>query len=187
MPVSAVHTFIDPDMYFSGIRNLQIDAVITNRGEFRAESTRIDLHRLWMHRLYESLPRIMRVTPSGKRSLILFATKLGQPTMQVSGIETSQDQFAVFGFHWPYYLRSSAACGWGTMSLTPEDLAAASEAIIGRPLTPPSFPRSTSPPAPVASRLLRLHEAAGHLARTAPDILAKAEVAQAIEGACSKP
>ncbi len=183
MPASATRTFTDPDSYFAGIRNLQIDGVITKRGEFRAESTRIDLHRLWMHRIDESLPRIMRITPSGKRSLILFATNLYQPAMQVSGIEASQSQIAMFGLDWPYYLRSSAACGWGTMSLTPEDLAAASAAIIGRPLTPPSFPRWTSPPAPAASRLLRLHEAAGHLAKTAPDILAKAEVARAMEEA----
>jgi hypothetical protein len=65
--------------------DLQIDGVITKRGEFRAESTRIDLHRL--HRLDESLPRIMRIKPSGNRSLILFATDPHQPTMQVSGIE----------------------------------------------------------------------------------------------------
>jgi AraC-like DNA-binding protein len=165
------------------IRNLQIDEVITKRGEFRAESTRIDLHRLWMHRFDESLPRIMRITPSGKRSLILFATDPYQPEMQVNGIEASHDQIAMFGLDWPYYLRSSAACGWGTMSLTPEDLAAASEVIIGRPLMPPSFPRWTNPPASVASRLLQLHEAAGHLAKTAPDILAKPEVARAIEEA----
>ena len=183
MPSSATRTFTDSEMYFAGIRNLQIDGVITKRGEFRAESTRIDLHRLWMHRLDESLPRIMRVTPSGQRSLILFATDPHQPTMQVNGIDTSRHQLAMFGLDRPYYLRSSATCGWGTMSLTPEDLAAASEAIIGRPVTPPSFPRSISPPAPVASRLLRLHEAAGHLAKTAPDILAKPEVARAIEEA----
>jgi AraC-like DNA-binding protein len=183
MPSSAIRTFIDPDMYFAGIRNLHIDGVITRRGEFRAESTRIDLHRLWMHRIDESLPRIMRITPSGKRSLILFATNPHQPEMQVSGIEASQDQIAMFGLDWPYYLRSFAACGWGTMSLTPVDLAAISEAIIGRPLMPPSFPRWTKPPAPVVSRLLRLHEAAGHLAKTAPDILAKPEVARAIEEA----
>jgi AraC-like DNA-binding protein len=183
MPSSATRTFTDPEMYFAGIRNLQIDGVITKRGEFRAESTRIDLHRLWMHRLDESLPRIMRVTPSGQRSLILFATDPYQPTMQVNGIETSRHQLAMFGLDRPYYLRSSATCGWGTMSLTPVDLAAASEAIIGRPVTPPSFPRSISPPASVASRLLRLHEAAGHLAKTAPDILAKPEVARAIEEA----
>ncbi len=183
MPSSANRTFSDPDTYFSGIRNLQIDGVITKRGAFRAESTRIDLHRLWMHRFEESLPRIMRITPSGKRSVILFATNSDQLKMRVSGIETSPNQIAVIGSHGPYYLRSSAACGWGTMSLASEDLAAVSEALIGRPLTLPSSPQWTSPPAPVASRLLQLHEAAGHLAETAPDILAKPEVARAIEEA----
>ena len=148
-----------------------------------ASPSRSDLHRLWMHRFDERLPRIMRITPSGKRSLILFATHPYQPNIQVSGIETCQDQIAMFGLDRPYYLRSSAACGWATMSLTPEDLGTVSEAIIGRPLTPPSFPRWTRPPAPVASRLLQLHEAAGHLAKTAPDILAKPEVARAIEEA----
>src|SRR5512133_3472060 len=126
MPSSATRTFTDPDTYFAGIRNLQIDGVVTKRGEFRAEATRIDLHRLWMHRIDERLPRIMRITPSGERSLILFATSPHQPEMQVSGIEASQDQIAMFGLDWPYDLRSSAACGWATMSLTPGDLAAVS-------------------------------------------------------------
>ena len=115
MPSSAIRTFTDPDMYFAGIRNLQIDGVIAKRGEFRAASTRIDLHRLWMHCSDESLLRIMRITPSGNRSLILFATDPHQRTMQVSGIETSQDQIAMFGLDRPYYLRSSASCGWGTI------------------------------------------------------------------------
>jgi hypothetical protein len=183
MPSSATRTFTEPDMYFAGIRNLQIDGVITKRSDFRAESTRIDLHRLWMHRFDERLPRIMRITPSGRRLVILFATNSNQPKMQVSGIERSQNKITVIGSHAPYYLRSSAGCGWGTMSLTPEDLAAVSEPIIGRRLMLPLFPRWTSPPAPVASRLLQLHEAAGHLAKPAPDILAKPEVARAIEEA----
>jgi AraC-like DNA-binding protein len=183
MPSSATWTFTDPDTYFAGIRNLQIDGVVTKRGDFRVGSTRIDLHRLWMHRFDENLPRIMRITPSGKRVVILFATQPRQAEMQVSGIETPQDQIAVIGSHGPYYLRSSAASRWGTMSLKSEDLAAVSEAIVGHPVTPPSFPQWTRPPAPVVSRLLQLHEAAGHLAETAPDILAKPQVAQAIEEA----
>jgi AraC-like DNA-binding protein len=125
----------------------------------------------------------MKITPSGKRVLLLFATDRNRPAMHVSGTEMPQDQFAVFGLHWPYYLRSSAGCGWGTMSLTPEDLAAASEVIIGRPLAPPSFPVFTIPPGSVASRLSHLHEATGHLARTVPDVLAKPEVSRAIEEA----
>ena len=183
MPSSAVRTFTDPDAYFAGIRNLSINGLVTDRGNFRAETTLIDLHRLQMGRFDEDLPRIMRITPSGARSLILFATNSAQPPMLANGIDTSQDQIAMFGMHWPYYLRSSAASGWGTMSLMPEDLAAAGKAISGRELTPPSFMLPIKPPMPSLSRLLQLHEATGHVAKTAPDILAKPEVARAIEEA----
>jgi AraC-like DNA-binding protein len=183
MPSSSVRTVTDPDAYFAGIRNLQVEGVLTRRGQFRAEATRIDLHRLWMYRSGESLSRIMKITPSGRRALLFFPTDPDQPAMQSNGIETSQNQIVMFGLRWAYYLRSSAACRWGTMSLTPEDLAAIGEAIIGRELVPPAFPHRIRPPAPALSRLLKLHEAAGHLAKTAPDILAKPEVARAMEQA----
>ena len=74
MPSIAVRTFTDPVEYFTGIRDLQIVGIVQRRGEFRAESTRIDLHRLWMHRFDEDLPRIMKVTPSGTRAVVIFAT-----------------------------------------------------------------------------------------------------------------
>ena len=183
MPHSTVRIFTDPDAYFAGIRNLLIDGVVSERGKFRTEATLIDLHRLQMGRFVEELPRIMRVTPSGARSLILFATGSTHPAMLANGIDTSQDQIAMFGVQWPYYLRSSAASEWGTMSLMPEDLAAAGKAITGRELTPPSLMLPIRPPIPWLSRLVQLHEATGHLAKTAPDILAKSEVARAIEEA----
>ena len=70
------------------------------------------------------------------------------------------------------------------MSLMPEDLAAAGTAIIGRELMPPRLMLAIRrPPIPSLSRLLQLHEATGHLAKNAPDILAKHEVARAIEEA----
>ena len=67
------------------------------------------------------------------------------------------------------------------MSLTREDLAAAGETIIGRELAPPTFAHSVTPPLAALSQLRKLHDAAGHLAKTAPDILAKPEVARAME------
>jgi len=182
MPSSAVRTFTDPDEYFAGIRNLQIEGVVA-RGEFRAELTRIDLHRLFMCRFDENLSRVMKVTPSGKRAGIVFATDPGGPAMLTNGIEISNREIARVGLDWEWYLRSSAPCEWGTMSLAPEDLAAAGEAIIGRELVPATFARSLAPPAHALSRLRTLHEAAGHLAKTTPDILAKPEVARAIEQA----
>ena len=69
------------------------------------------------------------------------------------------------------------------MSLAPVDLAAASEAIIGRQLVLAIFAHSLTPRAPLLSRLRKLHEAADHLANTAPDILANPEVARAMEQA----
>jgi AraC-like DNA-binding protein len=183
MPSSAVRTFTDPDEYFAGIRNLQIEGLVLQRGEFRAESTRIDLHRLFLCRFDENLPRIMKVSPSGGRAGILFAVNPGQPAMQINGIEIADGQISRTGLDWEWYLLSSAPCRWGSMSLTPEDLAAVSEAIIGLELVPATFARSLMPPARRLSRLRKLHEAAGHLAKTAPDILAKPEVARAIEQA----
>jgi hypothetical protein len=69
------------------------------------------------------------------------------------------------------------------MSLAPEDLAAASEAIIGRELMPATFAHILALSAPLLLRLRKLHEAADHLANTAPDILASPEVARAMEQA----
>ena len=183
MPSSAVHTFADPEMYFAGIRNLQIDGVITKSGEFRAESTHIDLHRLLMYRSDESLPRIMKVVPSGMRTGIVFATDPGEPSMLINGVEIADGQISRNGPDWEWYLRSSSPCRWGSVSLMPEDLAAASKAIIGHELAPASFARSLTPPTAALSRLRKLHEAADHLAKTAPDILAKPEVARAMETA----
>jgi len=100
MPSSVVRTFTDPDAYFAGIRNLQIEGVVLRRGEFHAESTRVDLHRLWMHRFDEALPRIMRVTPSGRRAGIVFASALGQPAMQINGIAIADDQISRTGVDW---------------------------------------------------------------------------------------
>jgi AraC-like DNA-binding protein len=183
MPSSAVRIFADPDAYFAGIRNLQIDGLVMRRGEFNAESTRIDLHRLWMYRFDEDLPRIMKVTPSGMRAGILFAIDPEQPPMHANGVETSQNQIAKFGLDQDWYLRSSAPCKWGTMSLAREDLAAAGETISGIELVGPTFVGSVTPPVNALSRLRKLHEAASHLAKTAPDILTKPEVARAIEQA----
>ena len=91
---SAVRTFTDPDAYFAGIRNLQIVSLVQRRGEFRAKSTRIDLHRLFMYRADENLPRIMKISPSGRRAGIIFATAPGQPAMQINGIEIADDQIS---------------------------------------------------------------------------------------------
>jgi AraC-like DNA-binding protein len=181
MPDSAVVTFADPDAYHANIRRAQVEGVVTARGEYRTELTRIDLHRLWVISAEESLPRVLNVTPSEDRARIIFATDQRQPEMHVGGLELSTDQIIVLGVVSTDHHRSSAPCRWSAMSLIPEDLAAAGQAILGRELTLPSSTHRIRPPPTPLARLSSLHDAADHLAKTAPDILARPEVARALE------
>jgi hypothetical protein len=57
MPSSQVHTFTDPGEYAAAIRATTIDLAVMGRGHFIGQRTRIDLHRLWMQRLSENMPR----------------------------------------------------------------------------------------------------------------------------------
>jgi AraC-like DNA-binding protein len=77
--------------------------------------------------------------------------------------------------------RTSAASRTAAMSLAPADLAAASEAIIGRALELPAEALSVRPAAPVMARLMALHEKAVRLAKEGPEILAHPPTAKAVE------
>src|SRR5215472_12134382 len=177
MPSSTVHTFADPDAYHANIRRTQVvEGVVTARGKYRSELTRTDLHRLWMQRGDETLARVLHFTPAGERVPILFATDQRQAAMLFSGLELSPDEIIVIGFGTASHHRTSAACRWGAISLTLEDLVAAGQALIGRELTAPPFTHRIRPPSPLLSRMRKLHEAASRLAKTAPDILAHPEV-----------
>jgi AraC-like DNA-binding protein len=184
MSDSEVMTFTDPDAYHANIRRTQVvEGVVTARGEYRSELTRTDLHRLWVQRGDETLARVLNFAPTGERVPILFATDQRQAAMHFSGLELPPDEIIVIGFGRASHHRSSAACRWGAISLTLEDLVAAGEAIIGRELTSLSFTHRIRPPPAFFAGLSSLHEAAGHLAKTAPDILSHPEVARALEQA----
>jgi AraC-like DNA-binding protein len=183
MPSSAVLTFTDLDVYHAALRDVQAEGAVTARGKFRAELTRVDLHRLSVHRGEEALPRVVNSMVNPKLYGIVFATNPSQPSVYISGLELSPGDIVAHRAGSVGHNRSAAACGWGFMSLPHEDLAAAGESLINRELTAPLCTHRLRPSARRLSRLLNLHEAAGHLAKTAPDILAHPEVARAMEQA----
>jgi hypothetical protein len=69
MPSISVLTFTEPDAYYAAIRTAEVDGVVTARGDYRAELTRIELHCLWMQRGVEGLPRVMNVRRRDPRAL----------------------------------------------------------------------------------------------------------------------
>jgi AraC-like DNA-binding protein len=178
---SAVRSFQDPWEHQEFFRAADMTVLVTSRGEYRSTLTRIDLHRLWMQRNDTVLPQIAHVASHKSRNSIGFVLD-GGPIYR-DGTEVLPDTIVVSSPDSDCHLRMQDASNFGTMSLSPEELAAASRAIIGRELTAPSATRYLRPSDHLMSRLRDLHRAACHLAATAPDILAHPEVARAIEDA----
>ena len=180
MPSSTVRTFTDPDAYHTAIRDTQAEGIVTERGNFRVELTNIRLDRLSLQRSEESLPRTAYSAVDPKLFGIVFVTSPDQQ-VHVNGLELSPGEIVVFRAASEGYNRAATACQWGSIALTHEEIAAAGQAIIGRELIAPPVTHRVKPAPPLLLQLLNLHEAAGRLAKIAPDILTKPEVARAID------
>jgi AraC-like DNA-binding protein len=183
MPSSAILSFTDPYAYQTAVRAADVEIVVTGRGDYRAELTRIDLHHLWMQRRWQSLPYIAHTTTHKNRSPIFFPTDPRQLPLRFSGMEVSPGDIVLVSSGAELYNHAPAGCHWGVMSLTPDHLAAAGRALVGRDLSAPAVTHPIRPSPPLVRRLLNLHKAAADLAATAPDMLAHPEVAKAIEQA----
>jgi hypothetical protein len=89
MASSTVRTFTDPDAYHATMRARRVDGVVTERGEFHAELTRIDFDRLLMQRADENLPRVLNMTTNPRRVAVIFAIDHVPSDMRVSGLPLS--------------------------------------------------------------------------------------------------
>jgi AraC-like DNA-binding protein len=116
-----------------------------------------------------------------ERNPIYFLADDAQAPIHSNGTELRPGTILVSSPGAEHHRRSASSLRWASMSLTPDDLAAASLAIVGRELNAPATTSFVQPPHELMSRLVRLHAAAGHLAATAPDVLAHPEVARAME------
>jgi AraC-like DNA-binding protein len=183
MPSSAVRAFSDADHYAAAIRAGAVEFTVTGRGDFNAKLVRIDLHRLWMQRFSDNLPRIADVANivSG-RVYITFRTRPG-PSLLQSGIEMEPSAILRHGRAQEYYQRSSGSASFGTMSLPTEDIALAAETILGIDLTTPHDPMSITPVRACMTRLQCLHAAAADLAEHAPEVIANPDAARGLEQA----
>ncbi len=137
MPSSRVFAFADPIEYQAAIRAGDVTVTPTARGDFHAELTHIDFHRLWMQRAYESSPVIKFVASHRQRAPIYFLGRSEQPAAHCSGMDVSSGDIVVCGSGASIHLRTSAANRWAGMSLSPEDLAKTSHALAGFELSAP--------------------------------------------------
>ena len=182
MVTCATFGFDEPDQFAASARGARLGFLVTARGRYRADLTRINFDQLWMQRTRQSLPFVARASGDKSRHVIIFY-ETGRPSMQHTGMEISPGDLVVDAYGSEHYFRTETDSRNGSMSLTTEDLAAACITLTGRE---PGRRQKTSMvrPSPyLTSRLMNLHKAAADLGVTAPDILAQPEVAKAMEQA----
>jgi AraC-like DNA-binding protein len=182
MPSSAVRTFTDPDDYATSIRATRAEMTVMGRGHFTANLTRIDLHRLWMQRFSDNLPRIAHSAAISGRATISFRTQLG-PSLLWASAEMKPTNITRHSEGANSFQRSSGSACWGAMSLPADDMAIVGAAMVGCDLTPPRDTLSVTPSPAAMAKLQRLHAAAGQLAEQAPEIIANPDAARGLEQA----
>jgi AraC-like DNA-binding protein len=182
MPSSAVRTFTDPDDYAATIRATKAEVTVTGRGQFTAEIIRIDLHRLWMQRFSDNLPRVAHSAGKSGRTIISFRTHPG-PSLLWGGAEMHPTNIVRHGQGEGTFQRSSGSASWGAMSRPMEVAAAVGETLAGCDLMPPRNALLITPLPSAMARLQRLHAAAGQLAEDAPEIIANPDAARGLEQA----
>jgi AraC-like DNA-binding protein len=178
---SSVQRFADPSAFAEAVRHATVQLTITSRGDYSAQFTSINLHRLWIQRFWDNLPKINRTDSPAGRMTISFRTETGQraswngrdlqPTSVIRHRESESSTVYALG-----------ALGRGAMSIPKDDVTSIS-AVAGCDLTPPRETLFTTPQAAAMERLQRLHAAAGHLAETAPEIITNPDAARGLEQA----
>ena len=181
MPSSAVRTFSDPDEYAAAIRNSRAEMTVTKPGHFAAKLIQIELHRLWMQRFSETLPRIAHSAHMG-RAVVTFCAPSG-PNLLWRGTEMRPTNLVRHSERESGFQHSRGSASFAAMSLPVEDIASLGEAVGDLDLTPPKEALIHTPAPHAMARLQRLHTAAGDLAENAPEIIANADAAHGLEQA----
>jgi AraC-like DNA-binding protein len=176
-------TFSDPQKYQATIRPARVEVVVTAKGDFHAELTRVELPRVLIQRSRVNLPMIAHSTVSTERVSIFIPATDEQATIRHSGLEASFGQIIAVSPGSSHHVRTEAPVHWATLSLTREEFVAAGRVLAGRELTVPSVTHRLQPSRQLMSLLLGLHAEARKLAAGSFQVFENPEPKQALEQA----
>ena len=135
-----------------------------------------------MQRLSDNQPRILHAACFPARAIITFVALPGQDLI-TDGMPMPFGAIMRHSEADNFHQRSPGALSLAAMSLPIGEMASVGAEIAGRDLTPPPDPLVVKPPPSAIATLQRLPAAAGHLAETAPEIVAHPEAARGLEQA----
>jgi AraC-like DNA-binding protein len=178
---SGASKFDDPYAFQASVKPAQVELLVTAKGEFKAELTRVELSSLWVQHGSENLPRVAHSAVSVDRPPIFFLTRADQAPIRHSGREFGFGEIAVAGSGSIHHHRTEGPCHWATLSIPEDNLAAASRVLVGSDPTSRSTTHYLRPSPRLISRVLHLHGAARQLANDSSDLCSRPEPARALE------
>jgi len=181
MPGSAARTFADPYEYQAFTCDAQHRVVVTKAGAYRAKTIRIDLQSVLLRRAWQALPTISHLAIPAGRSAICFSVDPRQTLGVWGGKEIEPGGVFVVHSGGEFFSQADGRASWASLSLSAEALAASVRALVGCDLKLPTVTQVARPPIAAMARLSALHKTAGDIAASTPEILARPEVAEALE------
>ena len=181
MPGSAARTFADPFEYQTFTCDAQHRVVVTGAGAYRAKTIRIDLQQVLLRRAWQSLPTISHLAIPAGRSAICFSVDSHEALGVWGGKEIQPGGIFVVHSGGEFFSQTNERGSWAALSLSADALAASAQVLTGHDLELPAVTQLARPQTAAMARLSALHKAAGDLAEATPEILARPEVAEAIE------
>jgi AraC-like DNA-binding protein len=178
---SRVLDFSDPFQFQSAIQSVTHAEILpTAKGSFYVELTKIGMDRLRMQRFKAASPLIATTTIEPDRKVIGFLLEPIRSEMHHCGMKVSSSDILILNND-AVHQRSTANYFYGTMSVPADDFPELCQTIMGR--APLEKPRSALVrPSPfLLSRLRKLHDLVGLLARDTPDMLELPEICRALE------
>jgi AraC-like DNA-binding protein len=179
MPASGSSLFSDADGYGASLQDM-LDLLVLRPRDFHARLTWVELPSLRLLRAQEASARIAYVTLAPELMFVTFLTKRGAPLIS-GGIDLQFGELMVHSCGDRLHQRTTAACEWGSICLTPASLATFGRVIADKTLLPPKVRQVLRPIPSHRQQLLRLHAQAGRIAETNLNSMGNKEIVRALE------
>jgi hypothetical protein len=147
---------------------------------YSASVTRVDLHRLRLQRITETLARAWRVEMKGARVDLVFRCGAGAPIKR-DGMELMPDEIGLLPPGSSAWVTQCGPGELGTISFHVEDLLDLSVALVGQDPLPAEGATAARVAAGPLRQLRSLHAAVSHLAKTSPEIISNPDAARGLE------
>ena len=181
MSGTAKSAFSEPGDYQAALRRDGVlELVVSGRGAFHAELTRIELPRASIVAGAENLGRIAYISPRSDLVRIVLPARSGASSI-CNGVATGSHEIVAHGPDRNMHERTEAACQWRTIWLPLRELHRYGLAMLGRSFEICPGVGRWRPARAALNRLSRLHDDAMAMSKLQPHVTDDPEAAHGLE------